>query len=137
MNMFKLKTLAFAALNGVNCQDLLTLQNLKELKKQYHDEASLVSYLLTYDRQLTQLSSHPKIDNPHNKIVDGPLDDDWTQFLGPVIGQGECGNCWAVSYITVLDGVINRYIDPEIRERQGKVVDLPQGPTKLINLSLE
>ena len=52
------------------------------------------------------------------------IEDDWTQYLGPVTNQGDCGNCWAVSFLTVMSGIINKYLPHDVRQAYANTGDL-------------
>ena len=38
------------------------------------------------------------------------LNEDWRPYLGPVINQGGCANCWAESIIQYLTGQVNKFL---------------------------
>ena len=50
---------------------------------------------------------------------------DWVGHLPPVKNQGSCGNCWAHSLVTILEGMVNRYTPQKIREEWAKRDDNP------------
>ena len=47
------------------------------------------------------------------------LKTNWLDFLGPVVDQGSCSNCWAESLVQVFDGIINYYLEPEAKAALG------------------
>ena len=46
-------------------------------------------------------------------LSNGQLKVTWLDYLGPVIDQGDCSNCWAVAYVEVMNGLINKYMTSE------------------------
>ena len=45
-------------------------------------------------------------------IFDG-IQDSWIPYMSPVINQGNCANCWAVSSVDAFTGLANKYIPAE------------------------
>ena len=43
----------------------------------------------------------------------------WMPYLGPVINQGNCANCWAVSFVEVYTGLANRLLPQEVKDHYG------------------
>ena len=41
---------------------------------------------------------------------------DWRAYLGPVINQGQCANCWAETWVQVMNGMLNKYLDASKRK---------------------
>ena len=44
------------------------------------------------------------------------IKENWIQYLGPVINQMNCANCWAVSFVEVLTGIANKYLPAGVKE---------------------
>jgi hypothetical protein len=47
--------------------------------------------------------------------VSKDLKTNWLDFLGPVVDQGTCSNCWAESLVQVFDGIVNYYLEPDAK----------------------
>lgn len=47
------------------------------------------------------------------------LREDWTPYLGPVVNQGECANCWAESLVQMFNGITNKYLNEDVRKHYG------------------
>jgi hypothetical protein len=56
---------------------------------------------------------------PENFSDGGIIKYDWTPYLGPVIDQGDCANCWAESMIQVFNGIVNKYVPKNVRKFYG------------------
>jgi C1A family cysteine protease len=50
---------------------------------------------------------------------------DWLDDLPPIKNQGYCGNCWAHSIVTMMEGMVNRYTPANIKEEWAKRDDNP------------
>ena len=62
---------------------------------------------------LDEVEINSKIFTQAAFISNGQLKVTWLDYLGPVIDQGDCNNCWSVAFVEVINGIINKYMTSE------------------------
>ena len=65
----------------------------------------------TYLDDLASIKGVTELKEPG--FFDG-MKDSWIEDVGPVIDQGHCASCWAVSYTDVYTGLVNRYVPKKV-----------------------
>ena len=51
--------------------------------------------------------------------------------MSPVANQGNCANCWAVSFVEIMTAITNRYLPEDARKFYLDISNDPYGKTIL------